>query len=130
MDLKIVAAKPELCIGCKACEEACSKVLFKDTAREKSVIRITPRNGEGYDINICSQCGECIDICPVQAINRNNNDIVMIDKEKCVHCYACVGFCPLLAMRYHKDVVGPFKCISCGACTRACNTGAIFMEEV
>jgi len=128
--MKIVATKPELCIGCRACEEACAKVLFKDTDLEKSAIRITEKDDGGYDINVCNQCGECIDICQVQAIYRNKNGIVMIDKDKCVQCYACVGFCPTLSMRYHKDVVGPFKCISCGACTRACNTGVIFMEEV
>ena len=31
--MKIVATKPELCIGCRACEEACAKVLFKDTPK-------------------------------------------------------------------------------------------------
>jgi carbon-monoxide dehydrogenase iron sulfur subunit len=114
----------------KACEEACSGVLFKENDPEKSAIRITEKEDGGYDINVCNQCGECINICQVQAITRNKNGIVMIDKDKCVQCYACVGFCPILAMRYQKDIVGPFKCISCGACTRACNTGAIFMEEI
>lgn len=128
--MKIVATKPKLCSSCKACEEACSKVLFKVNEPEKSAIRVTQKDNEGHDINVCNQCGECIDICPVQAIYRNKSNVVMIYKDKCVHCYACVGFCPTLAMRYAKDVVGPFKCISCGACTRACPTGAIFMKEV
>ncbi len=128
--MRIVASKPELCIGCKACEEACAKVLFKDTDTGKSAIKITPRDEGAYDINVCDQCGECFDICQVEAIYRNKNGIFLIDKDKCVHCYACVGFCPTLAMRYHVDVVGPIKCVSCGACARACNTGAIYMEEV
>lgn len=127
--MKYVATKPELCIGCKACQEACAKVLFKDTNLERSAIIVTENTNGEFDINVCNQCGECIDICPVEAIYRNKSGIVMIDQEKCVHCFACVGFCPILAMRYHKDVVGPFKCISCGACTRACPTGAIYMEE-
>lgn len=127
--MKFVAAKPELCKGCKACEEACAKVLYKDTDTEKSAIIVMPNNDSGFNINVCSQCGECIDICPVQAIYRNKNGVVMINKDTCVHCFACVGFCSILAMRYHKDVVGPYKCISCGACTRACSTGAIYMEE-
>lgn len=128
--MKIVSTKPELCIGCRACEEACVEVNFKDTNLEKSAIRITELEDGSYDINVCNQCGECIEICPVQAISRNKIGTVMIDKNKCVQCYACVGFCPILAMRYQKEVFGPFKCISCGACTRACPTGAIFMEEV
>ncbi len=127
--MKIVATKPELCSGCKACEKACSKVQFRVSDPEKSAIKITKNDSGGYDVNVCNQCGVCIDICPVQAIYRGKNGIVLIDKDKCVQCYACVGFCPILAMRYIKDVVGPFKCISCGACTRACPTGAIFMEE-
>lgn len=128
--MKIVSTKPELCIGCRSCEEACADVLFKDTNLEKSAIKITELDDGGYDINVCNQCGECIEICPVKAISRNKNDIVMIDEDKCVQCYACVGFCPILAMRYQKDIFGPFKCIACGACVRACPTGAIFMEEV
>ncbi len=128
--MKIVATKPELCIGCGLCEEACSEVLFKEVDPEKSAIKITETDDGGYDINVCDQCGECLNICQVQAISRDRNGIVRIDKTKCVQCYACVGFCPILAMRYQEDIVGPFKCISCGACTRACTTGAIYMKEV
>lgn len=128
--MKIVAAKPELCIGCESCEEACSEVLFKTNDPGRSAIRISERGDGEYDINVCNQCGECIDICQVQAISRDKSGIVMIDKGRCVQCYACVGFCPIIAMRYQQDVVGPFKCISCGACTRACPTGAIYMKEV
>jgi len=109
--------------------EACAKVLFKATDLEKTAIKVAEKADGTYDINVCNQCGECIDICPVEAIHRNKAGTVMIDKDLCVHCYACAGFCPILAMRYHKDVVGPFKCIACGACTRACPTGAIFMQE-
>ncbi len=127
--MKIVKTKPELCIGCRACETACSKVLFKEDNPEKSAIKITEKNEGGFDINVCNQCGECIDICPVKAIYRAKNGTVMINKEKCVQCYACVGFCSYLSMRYQEDVFGPFKCIACGACTRECTTGAIFMDE-
>lgn len=128
--MKIVRAKHELCSGCRACEEACSKVLFKEVNGEKSAIKITEKENGNFDINVCNQCGECINICPVEAIYRAKNGTVMINKDKCVHCYACVGFCPTLSMRYCKEVTGPFKCISCGACTRECPTGAIFMEEI
>ncbi|NMA55806.1 MAG: 4Fe-4S binding protein [Firmicutes bacterium] len=128
--MKIVATKPELCIACKLCEEACSQALFGVTDSEKSAIRISENENGEYDINVCDQCGECLDICQVQALMRDENGIIVIDKDKCVHCYACVGFCPVLAMRYHQDIMGPFKCISCGACTEVCATGAIFMQEI
>lgn len=127
--MKVVSTKAELCIGCKACEDACSKVLFKEQNPEKSAIRVTEMEDEGYEINVCNQCGECIDICPVEAIYRAKNGTVMINKEKCVGCFACVGFCPIGAMCQHKDYVEPFKCIACGACTRECPTEAIFLEE-
>jgi carbon-monoxide dehydrogenase iron sulfur subunit len=127
--LKIVKTNPDLCTGCGTCEEVCSKTLFKEINRDKSAIVVTQKDGHSFDINVCNQCGECIDICPVEAIYRAKNGTVMIDKSKCVQCYACVGFCPTLSMRYHKDVTGPFKCIACGACTRQCPTGAIRMEE-
>ena len=42
---------------------------------------------------LCSVCGYCIDICPVDAISMADGKIVS-DPELCIKCCACVKDCP------------------------------------
>lgn len=126
--MKVLKKKPELCIGCHACESTCSNTWFKEDNAEKSCIRINENNGENTIIS-CSQCGECINVCPIEAITRDKNGVVRINKSICVGCFMCVGFCPELAMIMHKDYIEPFKCIACGQCAKTCPTGAIYVSD-
>lgn len=115
----------ELCSGCLRCEETCSVTYHGEQMAEKSSIRVT-LHGEGpHSHNVCNQCGECIDICPTQAIYRDKLGVVRIRKSDCVGCLSCVGFCPSLSMRYHSSLVEPFKCVACGICARECPEGAL-----
>lgn len=125
--MKYLAKDDSLCIKCHQCEEACAKAYFKTDDVEKSCIRIT----EDTDavINVCNQCGECIDICPIEILTRDRKGVVRINKKDCVGCFMCVGFCPEEAMIYHDDHIEPFKCIACGLCAKQCPTGAIFITE-
>jgi len=128
IDVKVLRAKPELCTACHVCEEVCSTGLFKINDPEKSAVRISKAaEADKIDINTCDQCGQCIDICPTQAIYRAKNGIVMIRKSDCVGCYSCVGFCPQGAMRKHQDIEEPFKCLACGKCAKECPTRALFL---
>lgn len=126
--MKVLKRKPELCIACHACETACSNAWFKEDNAEKSCIRIK-EEANGNAIVSCTQCGECIDVCPIQAITRDKNGIVRIDKKACVGCFMCVGFCPELAMFMHDEYIEPFKCVSCGICAKQCPTNAIYIEQ-
>ena len=125
--MKVLGKKPELCIQCHACESACSNTWFKEDNALKSCIRISEKENEGTVITSCTQCGECIDICPVEAITRDKNGIVRINKSICVGCFMCVGYCPELAMFMHDEYLEPFKCVACGQCVKKCPTGAIFI---
>ncbi len=48
---------------------------------------------------ICTGCGACYNICPVNAIRMVHNDkgfyVPQIDDAKCVKCGKCVEICPL-----------------------------------
>ncbi len=48
---------------------------------------------------LCSQCGQCIDICPVGAIG---DDCLSVDGSKCIKCCACVKRCPANARSLHS----------------------------
>lgn len=124
--MKVLSKKEELCIGCGACENTCSVSFFKEENELKSSIRVNKVNNS---ITTCTQCGECIDICPVEAIYRDKNGIVRIKKDICVGCFMCVGFCHENAMFMHDDYIEPFKCIACGLCVKNCPAKAIYIEE-
>ncbi|MEJ2567738.1 MAG: 4Fe-4S binding protein [candidate division WOR-3 bacterium] len=51
---------------------------------------------------------------------------VTIDKKKCVGCGDCVDVCPVeaLSIKNEKAVVND-ECIDCGACVNTCPEGAI-----
>ena len=48
-----------------------------------------------YVINqdICEACGECLPICPSEAILESEGTYT-IDEENCVDCGVCVDTCP------------------------------------
>lgn len=41
----------------------------------------------------CTGCGLCIDVCPVEAIELDD-DIAKVDEDTCTDCGACVDECP------------------------------------
>ena len=53
--------------------------------------------------NNCSQCGVCATVCPVDAIDLENSDL--IEKEKCILCCACVKSCPEKALTVKPGIV-------------------------
>ena len=130
--MKVLVFNPDLCDGQRGCEETCSQTWFKEVNPAKSAIRILydPERPGRFLANVCNQCGQCIDICPTVALERDKHGIVRVDKKLCVGCLSCVGFCPTLAMRAHRDSLVPFKCVACGKCAKQCPTGALSIQEV
>ncbi|WP_066495623.1 4Fe-4S binding protein [Abyssisolibacter fermentans] len=128
--MKRLAVNTDLCIGCHNCEEVCSKAFYKEKNISKAALNVKEVVDGPNLISHCTQCGECIDICPVEAIYRDKNGIVRINKDICVGCFMCVGYCPEAAMMQHDDYIEPFKCISCGLCVKKCPTGALTLETV
>jgi NAD-dependent dihydropyrimidine dehydrogenase PreA subunit len=44
----------------------------------------------------CIGCGACVDTCPTQAIEMQDEKAIISDE--CVDCGACVGACPVEAI--------------------------------
>lgn len=129
--MKIVGKNEKECTLCGACETTCSTFYHKEDDRLMSSIQVEEITSDPkVAIHVCEQCGDCIDVCPVQAISRNKKGTVIISKKLCIGCFNCVGVCPTGTMFWHENLVEPFKCISCRRCTRECPTEAIFMQEV
>jgi len=88
------AQKPEMLCCCCSC---CCPTL--------RVMKQVPNPGEifssGYhsliDGEICTGCGECIEVCPMDAIG-DNGGISSVSVERCIGCGLCVGRCPVEAI--------------------------------
>jgi len=126
--MKSLSYDSELCVGCGICEETCSDTWFKVVDAEKSSIRIL--GGTELAATYCVQCGECITVCPTEALSRDKRGIVRLKKSLCVGCLSCVGFCPYLAMFHHPDQSEPFKCIACGRCVKECPADALAIVDL
>ena len=122
--MKVLTHKQELCTGCLDCEVACSQAYFKTNDPNYSAIRII-ENNRTYRARKCTQCGECINMCTANAIYRDRNGVVRIDKRSALAALAASAFCSELVMFYADDLDVPFKCIACNICTKACPTGAL-----
>jgi Fe-S-cluster-containing hydrogenase component 2 len=126
--MKVLVWDETKCIGCGTCEKVCSQTWFKEEDRAKSRIQIT-KTDAGFNGNACNQCGECINVCPVEALSRDARGIVRLNAKTCVGCLSCVGFCPTASMFVAKSEPIPFKCIACGICVKSCPTGALSLED-
>ena len=102
------------------CETACATKMFKLDDPAMAALHI--RTGaDGLAANVlCDQCGDCVVVCPADALKRNKMGVVMLDKQLCVGCYMCVGFCDKGAFERNPGWLEPYKCTSCGICVKAC----------
>jgi len=102
--------------------------------------------------DICIGCGECINICPVDAIWLETPSPIHIG-EKCVFCGKCIPDCPVTAIELTEELFetrdddiffirrkitdvrdGTFNiqrsiCQSCGICTNQCPVAALTLED-
>jgi len=77
------------CMGCRSCSAACFYGHRGMPNITYGVIR------EGALPIICRQCDEppCVDVCPVNALKKNDNGIVVRSRMLCIGCRSCVYAC-------------------------------------
>ena len=49
------------------------------------------------DIDKCTGCGACVDVCPNDALAMDG-DKVKVDDANCIDCGVCVDECPVEAL--------------------------------
>lgn len=135
------------CIGCHACEVACKNengiALGEYWNR---VIQVGPHGTfpdlEQYWLPAqCQQCENpsCVHVCPTGASYKDENGLVLIDKEKCIGCKYCMMACPYGVRSWNADEAKVEKCTLCGqltstgkqpACVAACCANARFYGDI
>lgn len=79
--------------NCNCCGCACwnvgtirKRILPRDSFMATYYMRTTAKD-------TCNACGECVEICPVQAL-KLEADSVIVDEEWCIGCGVCATVCP------------------------------------
>lgn len=142
---KVICDKSR-CSGCLACIVACMDQHYDET----EVNAVSPRIYEKYTsekselmhyvTRSCLHCADapCMNGCPMKVFERTENGyVVAVHKERCIGCRKCARVCPHDVPRF--DAEGKIvKCDGCAtrvamgllpACVKACNTGALKIEE-
>ncbi len=72
--------------------------------RKKGVTVSLPKLIE-IDVDKCFSCGQCVALCPVEAIKQAEDLSIVFDKERCLGstCSACVDSCPSRAIKSVKQ---------------------------
>ena len=139
-----------LCIGCKACEEACATenglpydpavAKLEQTSSTKYTAVLT--HSDTFMRKLCMNCEDptCASVCPVGALEKTALGPVTYDADKCMGCRYCMVACPFGVPKYEWNKLLPRvrKCDMCSkraaagrptACAEICSTGATKFGE-
>ena len=92
----------DLCVGCFACEVACKQEHNLPVGRRWiRVVKEDPKKVGGklfmHFVPVhCRHCGKppCIDVCPVGAISKRSDGIVLSNEKLCIGCKISMEACP------------------------------------
>ncbi len=151
------------CIGCKACVASCKRVNdlppqkgeFDDLGlwdapmdlddKTRNIIKLYKEDDKHFSfVKVqCMHCQKpsCVSVCPVTAMQQDENGTAFYDKEKCIGCRYCQVACPFSIPRFQWDKVLPqiVKCDLCKftnkatkgvpACADVCPTKAVIFGK-
>jgi len=142
MSTNAILFDQSLCIGCKACEQACQSEhdqrLHTVTKLDHESFTWVEDLGDKHFIrHLCMNCVHptCVSVCPVASLQKNELGPVTWEADRCIGCRYCMMACPFEIPTYEWYEVNPRirKCDMCvhrvvegfpTACASICPTGA------
>ena len=135
------------CTGCFGCEVACKMENGVALGERWSKVFTVGPVGEYPDMTryalptMCQQCenAPCVSVCPTGASYRDGNNVVLVDKEKCIGCKYCMMACPYGVRSWSPSESVVEKCTLCGQltsvgeqpkCVAACCASARFYGDL
>lgn len=103
----VAVINSDICVGCGVCVKNCPKGLISLVRADSSVIVTCKNQNKGpVAMKVCAvsciACKKCERTCQFDAIHVENN-IALVDQEKCTRCGACIAECPRKCISFLKD---------------------------
>lgn len=130
------------CIGCYACEIACKQENDVSLGSYWNKVQTMGPYGDFPHVEMyflptmCQHCENptCVSVCPTGATHQREEDgIVLVDRDKCIGCQYCAMACPYGARTFNKKQKVVEKCTLCAhlqsvgdkpACVKCCSGAA------
>ena len=114
----------DLCTGCMSCEVSCKQENGVALGQYwNKVLRYTqgtfPDTKQFWLPTMCQQCEDapCVNVCPTGASYRNEDNIVLVNTEKCIGCRYCMMACPYGVRSWNEEIKAVQKCTLCNHLT-------------
>jgi formate dehydrogenase iron-sulfur subunit len=137
-DSRAVLVDTTLCVGCRACEAACSEVNGLPAPERPGDARVfdqrRPTGPETFTVvnrgerlgadgalryakTQCLHCVDpaCVSACPVRALEKRESGPVVYNANRCIGCRYCMVSCPFGVPKYEYSKAVPYvrKCSFC-----------------
>ena len=123
------------CIGCKACEVACEREHGESRIK---VFQFPDLTNVSFNCRHCEKA-PCMEVCPVNALWRDEDGAVIVDPLRCIGCGMCTLVCPFGIPKINELNKVMVKCDLCAdrreegklpACVTTCPTEALKFGEM
>lgn len=116
-----IAFNPDRCVACHGCSVACKTWRERPLGIDcRRIVTIWQRDEAMPRLRhasvACLHCADpaCVKACPVHAISKNADGIVLVDAETCIGCRACKKACPFDVPQFPEE--GRGKMVKCDLC--------------